>query len=212
MNANDWSGYVEKWFNTSSIDFADHELDTMRQELLIGFDKLTEEFDKIFNDDLNEFKFLESYMEVRSETVREEVDVLLYGSYPLNLRPNKNTRVSKIRRIKPVSVQRRNHTDDDDITGSKRKLSRIEKEEGRESLEDVIVTDKNVRVVTQLPINNRRENIRVVAYSDNSVTISHLNSEGKRCRSTSVIPYKIDIETARSTYKNGILEITFNRK
>ena len=118
-----------------------------------------------------------------------------------------------------MSVKRRNHhnldyynlADDDNFTGSKVSGSRI-KREGRESLEDVIVSDENIKVVLQLPINNKRENIKVVAYSDNSIAISHLSSEGKQRRYTSVIPYSIDIETARSTYRNGILEITFNRK
>ena len=62
-----------------------------------------------------------------------------------------------------------------------------------------------------MPINNRKEDIKVVAYSNNSVTISYLGSEGNNCRCTLVIPYNIDIETAKSTYRNGILEITFNR-
>lgn len=214
---NDWNKYVEEWFSVSCTTFADDEFDIMEEELFRGFDKLTEEFDRIFNADLNE-EFSESYVEVRSATIREEVDVIIpYGFYPVNLRPNKNTRARKTRRnVKPASVQRRNHLnsryynliDDDNITVS---LPRIEKE-GRESLEDIIVTDKNIKVVSQLPVNNRREDIKVVAYSDNSVTISHLSSEGKRYCHTSVIPYNIDIETARSTYKNGILEITFNRK
>jgi HSP20 family protein len=118
-----------------------------------------------------------------------------------------------------VSVKRRNHhnsdyynlADDDNFTGSEVSGSRI-KREGRGSLEDVIVSDENIKVALQLPINNRKENIKVVAYSDNSIAISHLSSEGKQRRYTSVIPYSIDIETARSTYRNGILEITFNRK
>jgi len=220
---NDWNRYIEEWFNVSSITLADYEFDIMEEELFGGFDKLTEEFDRIFNDDLNELEFSEPYMGVRSETIREEDDdVIPYGSYTVNIRPNKNTRVRKIRRnVKPASVQRRNHlnsyyynpTDDNDnIAVSTVSLPRIKKEGARESLEDIIVTDKNIKVVLQLPINNTRENIKVVAYSDNSITISHLSSEGKRCRRTSVIPYNINIETARSTYKNGILEITFNRK
>jgi HSP20 family molecular chaperone IbpA len=217
---NDWDRYVEEWFNASYIAFSDYEFDSMKQELLVAFDKLDEEFDRTFDDDLNEFEFSKSYMEVRSETLREEVDVLLYGSYALNLRPNKKARVCKNKRtVRPVSVKRRNHhnsdyynlADDDNFTGSKVSGSRI-KREGRESLEDVIVSDENIKVVLQLPINNRKENIKVVAYSDNSIAISHLSSEGKQRRYTSVIPYSIDIETARSTYRNGILEITFNRK
>jgi hypothetical protein len=50
--------------------------------------------------------------------------------------------------------------------------------------------------VLQLPINNRKENIKVVAYINKSIAISHLSSEGKQRRYTSVIPYSINIETA----------------
>lgn len=214
---NDWNRYVEEWFSISYMAFADDEFDIIEEKLFRGFDKLIDEFDRIFKADLNELEYSEPYVRVRSATLREEIDVIPYGSHPVNLRPNKNTGSRKTRRnVKPVTVQRRNHLDphyynlinDDNITVP---LPRIEKE-GRGSLEDIIVTDKNIKVVSQLPVNNRREDIKVVAYSDNSVTISHLSSEGKRCSRTSIISYNIDIESARSTYKNGILEITFNRK
>jgi HSP20 family molecular chaperone IbpA len=195
---NDWTRFIDKWFNESQIPFADYEFDIMKQELLIGFDELTEDFDRVFNDDPYELEFSESYMRARGENVRKEL-ILLYSSYPSNPRPNKNTRKNKTRKsAKPTPVQRRN-------------LFRVEKE-GRESFEDVIVSDENIKVVVQLPINNKRENIQVIAYSNNSITISYLSSEGKRSSRTSALPYGIDIETARSTYRNGILEITFERK
>jgi HSP20 family molecular chaperone IbpA len=214
---NDWTRFIEKWFNESQIAFVDYEFD--RQELLLGFNELTEDFDRVFNDDPNELEFPESYMRVRSKNVIKEL-ILVHSSYPLDLRSSKNTRKNKTRKsIKPAPVQRRNRlnsyrynlTDDSNIAGSEIPLSRAEKE-GRESFEDVIVADENIKVVTQLPINNRRENIQVFAYSDNSVSISYLNSEGKRSSRTLALPYSIDIETAKSTYRNGILEITFNRK
>jgi HSP20 family molecular chaperone IbpA len=214
---NDWTRFIEKWFNESQIAFVDYEFD--RQELLLGFNELTEDFDRVFNDDPNELEFSESHMRVRSKNVIKEL-ILVHSSYPLDLRLNKNTRKNKTRKsVKPAPVQRRNRlnsyrynlTDDSNIAGSEIPLSRAEKE-GREYFEDVIVTDENIKAVTQLPINNRRENIQVIAYSDNSVSISYLNSEGKRSSRTLVLPYSIDIETAKSTYRNGILEITFNRK
>jgi HSP20 family molecular chaperone IbpA len=214
---NDWTRFIEKWFNESQIAFVDYEFD--RQELLLGFNELTEDFDRVFNDDPNELEFSESHMRVRSKNVIKEL-ILVHSSYPLDLRLNKNTRKNKTRKsVKPAPVQRRNRlnsyrynlTDDSNIAGSEISLSRAEKE-GREYFEDVIVTDENIKAVTQLPINNRRENIQVIVYSDNSVSISYLNSEGKRSSRTLALPYSIDIETAKSTYRNGILEITFNRK
>ena len=214
---NDWTRFIEKWFNESQIAFVDYEFD--RQELLLGFNELTEDFDRVFNDDPNELEFSESHMRVRSKNVIKEL-ILVHSSYPLDLRLNKNTRKNRTRKsLKSAPVQRRNRlnsyrynlTDDSNIAGSEIPLSRAEKE-GREYFEDVIVTDENIKAVTQLPINNRRENIQVIAYSDNSASISYLNSEGKRSSRTLVLPYSIDIETAKSTYRNGILEITFNRK
>jgi hypothetical protein len=216
---NDWTRFIEKWFNESQIAFVDYEFDVMKQEFLLGFNELTEDFERVFNDDPNELEFSESYMRVRSKNVIKEL-ILVHSSYPLDLRSNKNTRKNKTRKsVKPAPVQKRNRlnsyhynlTDDSNIAGSEIALSKAEKE-GRESFEDVIVTDENIKVVTQLLINNRRENIQVIAYSDNSVSISYLNSEGKRSSRTLALPYSIDIETAKSTYRNGILEITFNRK
>ena len=170
----------------------------MKQELLMGFDELTEDFDRVFNDDLNELEFSESCMRVRGEDVRREL-ILLHSSYPSKPRLNKNTRKNKTRKSgEPTPVQRRG-------------LFRVEKE-GRESFEDVIVSDENIKVVLQLPINNKRENIQAIAYSDNSITVSYLSPEGERSSRTLALSYGIDIETARSTYRNGILEITFDRK
>ena len=91
-------------------------------------------------------------------------------------------------------------------------LSSTAEREGRELFEDLIVTDENIKVVLQLPSNNQRENIQIFAYNDNSLSISFLSSKGKRSSRTLALPYGIDLETARSTYRNRILEITFNRK
>ena len=216
---NDWDIYIEEWISRSSMAFAVYEFDLIKEESFIGFDKITEDFDRIFNDELNDLEFSGSYMDVSNDNVKDEVDIIMYASFPSNIKLNKNTQKRKTKRnAKPASVKGRKHlnsysynlTDGDNITGSTVPLPIIENEE-REYLEDVIVTDKSIKVVSQMPINNRKEDIKVVAYSNNSVIISYLGYEGNNCRSTLVIPYNIDIETARSTYRNGILEITFSR-
>jgi HSP20 family molecular chaperone IbpA len=216
---NVWDIYIEEWISSSSMAFAQYEFDLIKQEPSIGFDKITEDFDRIFNDELNDLEFSGSYVDTSSDNVKDEVDIIMYAYYPSNIKLNKNTQKRRTKRnAKPASVKSRKHlnsysynlTDGDNITGSTVPLPIIENEE-REYLEDVIVTDKSIKVVSQMPINNRKEDIKVVAYSNNSVTISYLGSEGNNCISTLVIPYNIDIETARSTYRNGILEITFNR-
>jgi hypothetical protein len=198
----DWTRFKEKWFNESQIAFADYEFDVLKQELLVGFDELAEDF--VINNNSNEMEFSKSYIRVRIGSVRKEL-VLLHSSYPSNPKTNKNRKNKTRKSVKHGPVQKRNRL-------SSKILPSMVEREGRESFEDVIVTDETIKVVLQLPINNKRENIQVIAYSDNSVSISYLNSEGKRSSRTSALPYSIDIETAKSTYRNGILEITFNRK
>jgi hypothetical protein len=56
---NGWIKFIEKWFNESQIAFVDYKFDIMKQELLLGFNELTEDFDR---DDPNELEFSESYM------------------------------------------------------------------------------------------------------------------------------------------------------
>jgi hypothetical protein len=197
----DWTRFKEKWFK-SQIAFADYEFDVLKQELLVGYDELAEDF--VINDNSNEMEFSKSYIRVRIGSVRKEL-VLPHSSYPSNPKTNKNRKNKTRKSVKHGPVQKRNRL-------SSKILPSMVEREGRESFEDVIVTDETIKVVLQLPINNKRENIQVIAYSDNSVSISYLNSEGKRSSRTSALPYSIDIETAKSTYRNGILEITFNRK
>ena len=202
---NDWTDFKEKWLNESQIESADYEFEIIKQELLVGFDELTEDFGRAFNNDSNKMEFSELFMRVRIENVRKEL-ILLHSSSPSNPKPKKNAKRNKTgKSIKPGPLQRLNRLNSQILPLT------IEKE-GRESFEDVIVTDEKIKIVLQLPINNKRENIQVIAYSDNSVSISYLNSEGKRSSRNSALPYGIDIETARSTYRNGILEITFNRR
>jgi len=82
---------------------------------------------------------------------------------------------------------------------------------GNYSSEDVIVSDKNVKIVLQLPVNNKKENIKVVGNDDSSITISHLYYDGERCTRTLDFPYTLNFDAAEATYKNGTLKVTFGR-
>ena len=106
----------------------------------------------------------------------------------------------KVRRnAEPITVPSKGHIDK--TVGSRNDTS-----------EDVVVSDKKMKVILQLAINNKKENVKVVANDDYSITISHLNYEGKRCTRPLDIPYYIEFETAKATYKNGILEVTYDRQ
>jgi hypothetical protein len=65
---------------------------------LLGFDELTEDFDRVFNDDPNMLVLLESYRRVRGKNLRKEL-ILLHSYYTLDLKQNKNSR-----KIKPEEM------------------------------------------------------------------------------------------------------------
>jgi HSP20 family protein len=79
----------------------------------------------------------------------------------------------------------------------------------REPLVDVSSTDKEVKVVAELP-GVKKENIKINAY-ENTVEIISDDPQRKYHR-TIEVPEDIDIESAKSNYNNGILEITFKKK
>ena len=68
----------------------------------------------------------------------------------------------------------------------------------REPLIDVSSTDKEVKVVVEMP-GVKKENIKINVYE-------------KTVEITSEVPEDIDLENANSNYNNGILEITFKKK
>jgi HSP20 family protein len=79
----------------------------------------------------------------------------------------------------------------------------------REPLVDVSSTDKEIKVVAELP-GVKKENIKINAY-ENTVEIISDDPQRKYHR-TIEVPEDIDIESAKSNYNNGILEIIFKKK
>jgi HSP20 family protein len=79
----------------------------------------------------------------------------------------------------------------------------------REPLVDVTTTDKEVKVILEMP-GVSKESIKINAY-DNSVEVKSEHPQRKYNRVVE-IPPEADTETVKSTYKNGILEIVSKKK
>ena len=79
-----------------------------------------------------------------------------------------------------------------------------------EPLSDITTTDKDVKVVVEMPGIDKKD-IKISAY-DSSVEISTTNKSERKYRSVIELPPEADTETVKSTYNNGILEITFKKK
>ena len=80
----------------------------------------------------------------------------------------------------------------------------------REPLADMTTTDKEVKVAVEMP-GVSKENIKISIY-DNSLEVSTTGTEERKYHEVIDLPLETDIETATSTYKNGILEIVLKKK
>lgn len=78
-----------------------------------------------------------------------------------------------------------------------------------EPLADITTTDKEVKAVIEMP-GISKDKIKVDAYEDKVEIYS--DDPQRKYHKTIELPPATDIETARSAYNNGILEITFNKK
>ena len=56
-----------------------------------------------------------------------------------------------------------------------------------------------------------KENIKINAY-DSTLEVTAQEDTAKKYHETIEIPDEADLETAKSKYNNGVLEITFNKK
>jgi len=128
-----------------------------------------------------------------------EVGPIVYG-YSMTIGPDGKPHIREFGNVKPTSAARSMGR----IGGSKPQISAE-----REPLSDVNVSDKEVKVVLEMP-GIKKQDIKINAY-DGAVEVIADNPQ-RKYHKTIDLPEDIDIETARSAYNNGILEITFDKK
>jgi HSP20 family protein len=166
-------------------------------DMLRGFDQMRREMEK-------EFEGIEK--KIPRELVREyntpqggkvrEVGPIVYG-YSMTVGPDGKPRVREFGNVKPSRKLGFGGTSRPEISGE------------IEPLVDVNTTDKEVKVVVEMP-GISKDKIKVNAY-DETLEVKSEDSQ-RRYHRTIEIPPETDIETAMSSYKNGILEITFKKK
>jgi HSP20 family protein len=165
-----------------------------------------EEAEKEFEDAFIDTKALKELM--RDYETPEDVGVREFSSfvyrYSITIELDDKRLVREIRNV---------CNDGGGCSGSRKKRNGFSKYNrpqiiDRESLAEVNVYDKEVKVVLEMP-GVSKEHIRIQAY-ENSVEVS--SDHPQRRYQVIDIPRVADIKTIRSTYKNGILEIVFKKK
>lgn len=162
-----------------------------------GFDEMMHDMEREF-EDMEKWiseDFVMEYTTPRHRNVRER-GPMVYG-YSITIGPNGRPKISEFRNVK-----------------RSRRVSRLVRSEiggksGTEPLVDVITTEKEVKAIVQMPVVSK-DRIKIYAY-DNTVEVKSIDPQ-KRYHHTFEIPPETDIETVKSTYNNGILEITFNKR
>ena len=166
-----------------------------------------EEVEKEFEDAFMDIKALKELM--RDYETPEDVGVSEFSSfvyrYSITIELDDKPLVREIRNVRnDGGGSSRNSRKRNGVS----KYNRPQITTDRESLAEVNVYDKEVKVVLEMP-GVSKEHIRIQAY-ENSVEVS--SDHPQRKYQVIDIPRVADIKTIRSTYKNGILEIVFKKK
>jgi HSP20 family protein len=162
------------------------EFEEMRRDMERMFEETVRDFDKVPKELIREY-------DTPSGGKVREVGPLVYG-YSMTIGPDGKPKVKEFGNIRSLGGG---------ITPPALTAE-------REPLSDIITTDSDVKVTVEMP-GISKQDIKINTY-DNSVEVSTTESARRKYGRLIELPPEADIETAKSTYTNGILEITFKKK
>jgi len=207
-NDNDW---YDRFFDFgSSMRRRNRMLDWHRSIFGVDpfreFDDMEREMNSIFGR-LNDIQtnapeeLVREYQTSDGAKVRE-VGPLVYG-YSMTIGPDGRPKVREFGNVKSPNQL--------GVTGTMGKTSKSSQQISaeREPLVDLNTTDKEVKVVLEIP-GVKKENIKINVF-DEVVEIT-ANNPQRKYHKTIDLPKEANPETAKSTYQNGILEIIFSKK
>jgi HSP20 family protein len=190
---NDW---YKKFFSRQS-PFGSWNFNDLFRE----FDEMRNEMERTFSEP---FKNIEN--RVPKDLVKEyetpeggkvrEVGPIVYG-YSMTIGPDGKPNIREFGNVKST------------LAGSGEFFQQPSISSEREPLVDISSTDKEVKIVVEMP-GIKKENIKINAY-ENSVEIISDDPQRKYHKVID-LPPEADIETVKSKYNNGILEVVFNKK
>ena len=175
-------------------------------DLFGDFDDMHKEMNRMFNvfNDISKTapkELIKEYETSDGSRVRE-VGPIVYG-YSMTIGPDGKPHVREFGNIKASGSGSAKNIGQ--YIGAKPQIS-----SEREPLSDLTTTDKEVKVVLEMP-GIKKEDIKINAY-DEKVEIKTAENAQRKYHKVIDLPKQADIETARSTYNNGILEVTFDKR
>ncbi|CAN5760931.1 Hsp20/alpha crystallin family protein [soil metagenome] len=199
------SDWISRFFETDLGRGRGRGLGLFNRDAFSDFENIHEEMNRMFdvfnNISINAPKELVREYETKEGGKIREVGPIVYG-YSMTIGPDGKPQVREFGNIKSLgdnAVKKITQSDN---------LSQLSAE--REPLVDVNMTDKEVKVVVEMP-GIRKEDIKIKAY-DSQVEVTTSKDAQRKYHKNIELPEQAEIETARSVYNNGILEITFDKK
>ena len=187
-----WDEFFSDWFNR-------------RRRLPRGFFfedifKMMKEFEDMMERDLKEFKDkvpedLSKERTLPDGTKVKEWGPFVYG-YSMKIGPDGKPQIREFGNVKP-----REGVEESPFTAPSKRF-KIQPE--REPLVDVIDTNGEVRIIAELPGVNK-EAIKLQG-TEKTLTIS-VDTPNRKYHKLIELPTAVDIKAAKSTYRNGVLEI-----
>ena len=165
------------------------------ETIVIDFEEMRRGMERMFEETIRDIDQVPKELVREFETLRgkvREVGPLVYG-YSVTVGPDGKPKVREFGNVRsPVGLAPPSLTAE------------------REPLADVIPSEKDIKVTVEMP-GISKQDIKINAY-DGSAEVSTTETAYKKYRRTIELPQDADVETAKSTYTNGILEITFKKK
>jgi HSP20 family protein len=191
-----WDIEPEDWFRRRRL------FGGGREDIFGQYDQMRKEMEKMFEEQFKDIQtkapkdLIREYETPGGGKVRE-MGPFVYG-YSMTIGPDGKPRVKEFGNVRSPLAEF-------GLGATTRPLISSE----REPLADITTTDKEIKVVLEMPGVNK-ENIKINAY-DTSVEVRSDDPQ-RKYHQVIELPPEADIETAKSVYKNGILEIIFDKK
>jgi len=200
------SDWISRFFETGLGKGRARGFGLFSRDAFSDFDDIHKEMNRMFdafNDISNNApKELVREYETKEGGKVREVGPIVYG-YSMTIGPDGKPHVREFGNVKSL-----NNNAVKKIGTQPDTVSQISAE--REPLVDVNMTDKEVKVVVEMP-GIRKEDIKIKAY-DSQVEVTSSKDAQRKYHKNIELPELAEVETARSAYNNGILEITFDKK
>jgi HSP20 family protein len=200
------NNWVNRFFNTSfgrtwGRGLLDH------RDPFADFDDINKEMNRMFdvfnNISNNAPKELVREYETKEGDKVREVGPIVYG-YSMTIGPDGKPHVREFGNLKSKGNNNLKSI------GGQLDQSPAHISAEREPLVDVNTTDNEVKVVVEMP-GIKKTDVQIKAY-DSQVEVTTLKDAPRKYHKKIDLPDQADIETARSVYTNGVLEITFDKK